>query len=248
MALSLTSRRSRFHQRFLVEQREMSATARRRLERTAVALTVTGSIALAAVTFQVATGSGLAVVDPIVAEWFRAKRFAEGTVVLDALATVFGPVFLPLIIAAVLVLWFFLARHLWRPLLLAAGMLVGMLSVQLIAHIVQRPRPPLEYMLSGPDATFSFPSGHVTGVCDFFLITTFLLASRRSSPIWAIGGYALSIGMITGQIVARLYLGYHWLTDTLASVSLSLIVLGAVIAIDTRRTVITSHRTSTAEE
>jgi undecaprenyl-diphosphatase len=132
------------------------------------------------------------------------------------------------------------ARHLWRPVLLATGMLTGVVCVQLAAHLVQRERPPLEHMLLGPDVTFSFPSGHVTGVADFFLITTFLLASRRSSPIWAVGGFALSIGMITGQIVARLYLGYHWLTDTLASVALSLAVLGAVILVDTRRTVRTS--------
>jgi len=42
--------------------------------------------------------------------------------------------------------------------------------------------------------------------------------------------------MIAGQIISRLYLGYHWLSDTLASVSLSLVMLGSVIAIDTWRT------------
>lgn len=66
---------------------------------------------------------------------------------------------------------------------------------------------------------------------------TFLLASRRASPVWAIGGVALSLGMIAGQITGRLYLGYHWLTDTLASLSIACVVLGAVIMIDTRRTV-----------
>jgi undecaprenyl-diphosphatase len=33
-----------------------------------------------------------------------------------------------------------------------------------------------------------------------------------------------------------LYLGYHWLSDALASVSLSLVILGGVIALDTWRT------------
>jgi membrane-associated phospholipid phosphatase len=36
--------------------------------------------------------------------------------------------------------------------------------------------------------------------------------------------------------VSRLYLGYHWLSDALASVSLSLLILGGVIALDTWRT------------
>ncbi len=36
--------------------------------------------------------------------------------------------------------------------------------------------------------------------------------------------------------ISRLYLGYHWLTDALASLSISLVVLGGVIALDTWRT------------
>lgn len=214
----------------------MPESARRRLVGSATGLIVTGVVAFALLTAQVVTGTGLAALDPVVAEWFRAKRFAEGTVVMDGLATVFGPIYLPLIILVVLVLWISLARHLWRPLLLAGGMTVGMLCVQLAAHLVQRERPPVEHMLLGPDGTFSFPSGHVTGVCDFFLLTTFLIASRRSSSGWAIGGFALSLGMVAGQVVARLYLGYHWLTDTLASVALALVMLGSVIAVDTWRT------------
>lgn len=215
----------------------MSAGLRRRLLSAAIVLIVFGSAAFATLTIQVMTGTGLAALDPAVAEWFRAKRFAEGTVVMDTLATVFGPVYLPLIIAVVLVAWIFLAKHLWRPLLLASGMAAGVVWVKVVAFLVERPRPPLEHMLMDPDRSFSFPSGHVTGVCDFFLLTTFLLASRRSSPAWAMGGVALSLGMVAGQVVGRLYLGYHWLTDTLASVSISLVVLGAVMLIDTRRTV-----------
>ncbi|QHC58668.1 phosphatase PAP2 family protein [Rathayibacter sp. VKM Ac-2760] len=236
MSTSTLSRRARFHRRFLIERRIMTAQARRDLNRWGAVSIAAGLALFVLLTVQVLTRTGLATLDPAVSEWFRAKRFAEGTVVMDALATVFGPVFLPIIILGVLVLWIALARHLWRPLLLAGGMITGMLSVQLAAHLVQRARPPVEYMLLGADGTFSFPSGHVTGVCDFFLITTFLLASRRSSPVWVIGGFALSLGMIAGQIVARLYLGYHWLTDTLASVALALVMLGSVVLIDTWRT------------
>lgn len=36
--------------------------------------------------------------------------------------------------------------------------------------------------------------------------------------------------------VSRLYLGYHWTTDALASLSLSFVILGAVILLDTWRT------------
>lgn len=230
------TRRARFHQRFIVEERYMPAPARRRLFVTATALMAVGLVAFAALTVQVMTDSGLADLDVEIAAWFRERRFAEGTVVMDVLATAFGPVYLPVVILVVLVLWIALARHLWRPALLATFMLVGVGCVKLTAHLVERSRPPVATMLLGPDLTYSYPSGHVMGVCDFFVLATFLLASRRASPVWAIGGFALSIGMVTGQIVSRLYLGYHYLTDTLASVALSLVMLGAVIAIDTWRT------------
>jgi undecaprenyl-diphosphatase len=43
--------------------------------------------------------------------------------------------------------------------------------------------------------------------------------------------------MIAVASVSRIYLGYHWPTDALASLSISLVILGSVIAIDTGRTV-----------
>ncbi len=43
--------------------------------------------------------------------------------------------------------------------------------------------------------------------------------------------------MITAQVVTRLYLGYHWLTDTLASVGLSMMITALAIAVDTHVTV-----------
>lgn len=44
-----------------------------------------------------------------------------------------------------------------------------------------------------------------------------------------------------------LYLGYHWLTDTLASVALAVAILGAVITVDTWRTTRAAPTTTTAE-
>ena len=236
MTTSTASRRSRFHQRFLVELRVIPAATRRRTLTVGWVLLGLGVVAFAALAAQVVTGTGITALDPGVAEWFREERFAEGTVVMDTLATVFGPVFLPIIIVAVLLVWFLVARHLWRPVLLASGTLFGVICVQIAAHLVQRPRPPVEYMLLGADGTFSFPSGHVTGVSDFFLLLAYLLVSRRPSRLAWIGGFAVAAAMIACQIVARLYLGYHWLSDTLASVSIAVAILGAVILIDTART------------
>jgi undecaprenyl-diphosphatase len=42
---------------------------------------------------------------------------------------------------------------------------------------------------------------------------------------------------ILAQVISRLYLGYHWISDTAASIALAMVIVGAVIAIDTMRTV-----------
>jgi undecaprenyl-diphosphatase len=91
-------------------------------------------------------------------------------------------------------------------------------------------------MLFGPDVTFSFPSGHVLGACDFLLVTTFLIFSRRQSTWPAVAGFAAAVFGIFLASISRLYLGYHWVSDALASLFISFVVLGAVIALDTWRT------------
>jgi undecaprenyl-diphosphatase len=76
----------------------------------------------------------------------------------------------------------------------------------------------------------------VLGAADFLLITAFLVFSRRKH-IWpAVFGFAAAAVGIFFAAISRLYLGYHWVSDAFASVSLSLVILGAVIAIDTWRT------------
>ncbi|HCB60081.1 MAG TPA: phosphoesterase, partial [Arthrobacter bacterium] len=119
---------------------------------------------------------------------------------------------------------------------LAAAMLTGVVISQIILAIVQRSRPPVDLMLFGADHTFSFPSGHVLGACDFLLVTTFLVFSRRKNPRSTVLGFVVAgIGVVLAGL-CRLYLGYHWFSDALASFALSLVILGAVMALDTWRT------------
>ncbi len=77
------------------------------------------------------------------------------------LAVIFGPVALPIIVLIVTVTWGgVLAKHAWRPMLLAAAMLTGVGGLaQLVGRSVGRPRPPVDLMLFGADHTHSFPSG-----------------------------------------------------------------------------------------
>ncbi|MCY1224614.1 PAP2 superfamily protein [compost metagenome] len=74
------------------------------------------------------------------------------------------------------------------------------------------------------------------GACDFLLVTTFLIFSRRQSTWPAVAAFALAVFGIFLASISRLYLGYHWVSDALASLFISFVVLGAVIAVDTWRT------------
>ena len=231
------SRLSDWHRRFIVEERYLPAAARRRLYVSSVVVAAVGISLFVILAVNVMTHTGFERLDLPVERWFNAQRSAETTGFMTVLAIIFGPVVMPFIVLITVIVWALTARHLWRPLLLAAGMLTGVILAQILAPVIQHPRPPVHLMLMGPDHTYSFPSGHVLGASDFFLILAFLLASRIQRRWFTVGAFVVAAALIVLQVVSRLYLGYHWISDTTSSVVLSLAVLGGVIALDTRRTV-----------
>jgi membrane-associated phospholipid phosphatase len=225
-----------FHDKFVVEERYISAVARRNLFRIAVVLIVVGIVLFSVILTDVLLRDGVADADEPVRSWLLTLRSGPLTTIMIILAIIFGPVALPIIVLVVTVAWGLLAKHAWRPILLAGAMLTGVILAQVVGRTVERQRPPLDLMLFGADTTFSFPSGHVLGACDFLLVTTYLVYSRRRDPRSAVVAFAVAGVGIFFAAVSRLYLGYHWTTDALASLSLSFVVLGAVIALDTWRT------------
>jgi membrane-associated phospholipid phosphatase len=225
-----------FHDKFVVEERFMSEDARKNLYRIALGLVIVGAVVFFVILAGVLRHDGVSQVDEPVRSWLLTLRSEPLTVVMIVLAVIFGPVALPIIILVVTVAWGLLAKHAWRPLVLAGGMLTGVILAQVIGRTVGRQRPPVDLMLFGADTTFAFPSGHVLGACDFLLLTTYLIFSRRRNPKVAVIGFAVAGVGILLAAVSRLYLGYHWTSDALASLAISFVILGAVIALDTWRT------------
>jgi undecaprenyl-diphosphatase len=223
--------------KFIVEERYRTVRQRRTLYLLSAALVVVGLAGFTVLLVAVLTHSGIERLDRPVELWVDRLRQADTTSIMIVLAVVFGPIGMPILVAVVLAVWVWWTRHLWRPILLFGGMVSGVILAQVLAPIVRHPRPPIDLMLFGADRTFSFPSGHVLGMSDFFLLLAFLLASRISRRWVTVLCVAVAIACIVAQVVSRLYLGYHWLTDVGASISLSLVIVGAVIGIDTRRTV-----------
>ncbi|WP_160663724.1 phosphatase PAP2 family protein [Pseudarthrobacter sp. ATCC 49987] len=225
-----------FHDKFVVEERYMSVQDRKNLYRIAVGLMIVGAVLFFMILAGVLQHGGLTAGDEPVRTWLLTLRSEPLTTFMIILAIIFGPVALPIIILVVTVAWGLLAKHAWRPMLLAGAMLTGVILAQIIGRTIGRQRPPVDLMLFGADFTFSFPSGHVLGACDFLLVTAFLIASRRQSRVAAVVAFVLAGVGIFFAAVSRLYLGYHWLTDAMASLSISFVILGGVIALDTWRT------------
>ena len=229
--------RSVWYEKFIVEERFVSAHTRRKLYATSAILGATGLVFFLALLIGVVTETGFHRMDQPVTTWFVSQRSPAMTGAMTVLDIIFGPVGLPVIVLSIVVLWTILAKHAWRPLLLAAGIATGLLTSQVIIFTVQHPRPPVDLMLNGPLTTFSFPSGHVLNASDLLLILAYLIGSRLRKRVITILLFLLAAAGIVAQMVCRIYLGYHWISDATASVALSLVVLAGVIAVDTARTV-----------
>ncbi|QWT22714.1 phosphatase PAP2 family protein [Subtercola sp. PAMC28395] len=226
-----------FHERFIVETRPVAASVKRNLYIISAVLVAAGLVFFFVILSSVLQKDDLSSIDAPIESWIDARRADWLTAVMIGIAVVFGPIALPIIILVVTVSWGIFARHIWRPLLLALGTLTGVIVVQIITRLVGRERPPTSLMLFGTDTTFSFPSGHVLGACDFLLLLTYLVFSRKKNPRVTVTAFAVAALLIFAAAACRVYLGYHWATDALASMSLSLVILGLIIALDTYRTV-----------
>lgn len=224
---------SRLHKKYFYEKRDIPAKTRERLIQAAVIGCWTGFFLFLIMLASVLTHTGIAVFDHDVKEWVDAQRSPFLTPFMVVLAVVFGPIVMPILIASVTIIWIILSRHIWRPVVLAVAMGTGVVIVQTISHLVQRPRPPVDLMLLEPDHTFSFPSGHVLATSDFMLICAYLIISRKPTRARIIAASIIVPFVILSQIISRIYLGYHWLSDTLASVSLAILITSLVILIDT---------------
>ena len=194
----------------------------------------------------VQTGSGLALLDGAVHDALVEGRSPLATGLLAAVSTVTSPSWL-LVIGGLLALgWAVRTRELWRPALLLGAMAATFGASTLIKHEVARGRPSAADFLMGPDDSLSFPSGHTFGAGVFLLVLVYLLLGsaagprgpfsrpvRRPTAVLAFSAAALG-ALLVG--FSRLYLGYHWLTDVIASLGLAVAVTGIVILVDGLRT------------
>lgn len=110
----------------------------------------------------------------------------------------------------------------------AAAMTVSVGLTVGVKVLVERPRPGAVDRLGPIDHSYSFPSGHtlnstvLLGLAVILLLPLISGRSRRAVAVVSATLLALAIGW------SRIYLGYHWTTDVIASWLLAAAILVGV--------------------
>jgi undecaprenyl-diphosphatase len=108
-------------------------------------------------------------------------------------------------------------RQLVRAGVFAIGIAGAAFLTVAVKLLVARPRPGAVDRLGGLDASYSFPSGHTLSSTVFLALAVWLLwpSVRYVGHVTLVAAAGL---LALGVAASRLYLGYHWLTDVMASV------------------------------
>jgi len=175
---------------------------------------------------------GLAVFNQPVLSWMISHRTVNITTIAKIITTIANPLVFAFIVGVVVIFWAIQKREIWRPTLLACSVAVAAVTSAVLKIFIMDARPPHVDMVPVFENDFSFPSGHTIGVAVFLLVIGYLIYSRSFGTfkfwVW-ICIAAIGTGIIA---LTRLYLGYHWLTDVVASAGLALIILAIVIVVD----------------
>lgn len=182
------------------------------------ALAAGGLLALAAfalVAWQVAGEGPLTQFDHAALRWMVAHRTAALTHLMLAISEVHKTIPV-LVMAALLALWELSRRGRLQAALVLLLVPGGMLVNVGMKHLFQRARPAGDEALVRM-ATFSFPSGHVAAATLFYTALGALVFSHTQSR--AVRGLAVGVCalMVPCVAVSRVYLGAHYVSDTLGA-------------------------------
>jgi len=178
--------------------------------------------------------------DGPVISWLIANRSETLSASMLFLTNLLSPVAVAAFVLTGAAIWMWRTKEIWRPSLLVGATMVAFVTSTTIKSLTERSRPPTADMIPPLEIDYSFPSGHTLGLAVILLVLGYLFYSRRPTKkrliLW-IFSTVIGVGIVA---FSRLYLGYHWTTDILASIGLSLIILAIVIIVD----VLTKHLAS----
>lgn len=188
------------------------------------------ALALAVLVISVHAGGWLTLADGPVTGWLTGHRNSLSTDIALAVTDAGGPpetAALGVLVAAAL--WW-RTRRIEMPLVLLFTVGASAVACTALKLLVDRARPPVSlHLVAETDA--SFPSGHVTGTATLVFMMIVVLGAHWSPlrrPLWSVLGSLVVVLVAT----SRIYLGVHWLTDTVAGALLAAVAvsLGSVAA------------------
>lgn len=170
--------------------------------------------------------------DQPILSWMVDSRTQFVTEIAKMLTNLGGALVLACVSAFIAIVWFIIKRELWRPVLLVASMIVASGTSVILKILIMDPRPAQTNMIPTFETDYSFPSGHTLATIVFLLVLGYLIYSRTFSKARVTAW--LIIALIGSSLIGltRLYLGYHWLTDVIASIGLGFIIVGIAILVD----------------
>jgi undecaprenyl-diphosphatase len=123
-----------------------------------------------------------------------------------------GSIYLVFMVAIIVGAILFIRKNWWRLLALFLAVAIGQAVLNILKVAFQKPRPETEMFVF----SYSFPSGHVfsaTVIYGFCIYLAFRFI-RNATAKWIVSTFLAFLILLIG--FSRIYLGVHWLSDTLA--------------------------------
>lgn len=189
------------------------------------------AVAFTALADSVIEGDDLVSIDPTVTSDLVDHRTSALTTAAHLLSFIGSEVILAVLsICLIIVL---LERRGPGPACIAAGAMATSAGATVgVKAVFGRARPDASDRLGAFDSTYSFPSGHTLNSAVFLGLVCLLLVPLLSQRRTRIGAYGAAAVLAIGIGTSRIYLGYHWTTDVLASWSIAAVLLTVVHVIN----------------
>lgn len=179
--------------------------------------------------------------DRSINHWVVDQRSTGMNSFANLLTDVFSPGAIVAITLVVTALFCWRDRALKRGVTVLGAVALASALCEVLKLSVDRPRPPAWTQLS-PEATLSYPSGHVSGTTALLLIVALTLTAGAANNRWR--WMALGAASLIAVIVAasRVYAGAHWPSDVVAGLLVGSIgVLVAPVVVDAVWPVLLRH-------
>lgn len=176
----------------------------------------------------------LASFDSPLLAWMIANQNPRLTAGMRIITDVMSPIGVSIMTLFGSAIWAWRTKDYWRPALLTGAVAVAFVVSAIIKTFTARERPTLTDLVDANAAiSYSFPSGHVIGTAVLLFVLAYFFCASNPTTRLVINWTTIVVTDIALVAFSRMYLGYHWLTDVVASIGLAMIVLSIVIAIDT---------------